>query len=169
FKPVIVCVDELPIEMLEPGDKVSDSLTLLRGVEGALFSNAGSYTIEVNVSWDLRGGHVSITEQTNVYITSAVDDAHARAAMKIFSTPDTLLSVAITGDHLKEGNEAIEVALGNTILRPHYSYIEAKRLAKPFCKREPDIKGALDLLGDDSILNSTERKKADEIKKIWQG
>ncbi len=160
FKSVIICVDETPLKNLKPGEKITDSLTLLRGVEGALFSVSGSYTIEVEVSWDLKGGHVTITDEANVYVTPAVDDAHARAAMKVLSTPDTLLSLAITGDHLVKGNEAINVALQNPVLRPYYTYIEAKRLAKPFGKRKSDIKAAANLMKQKAVMSASETKKA---------
>lgn len=160
FKSIVICVDDTPLKKLKPKEKVSNSLTLLRGVEGALFASSGSYTIEVEVSWDFRGGHIAITNRTNVYITPAKDDDHARAAMKILSTPDTLLSLAITGDHLTNGNEAINVALQNPVLRPHYLYIEAKRLAKPFGKRKRDIKGAVNLLKQESVMSKSEIKKA---------
>jgi hypothetical protein len=162
-------MDEVPVRYLAPREKLTESLTLLRGVEGALFANAGSYTIEIEVSWDMNEGHVSVSGETNVYVTSAKDEDHARAAMKILSTPDTLLSLAITGDHITKGNDAIQVALQNKVLRPHYLYVEAKRLAQSSGERSPDIAAAAKLLSQDSVMSSSEIKKAVRLLKKENG
>ena len=61
-------------------------------------------------------------------VTPPVDDAHAEAALKVLTTPDALLTLALGGDHLDEGIEAIQAALDNPVLRPHFAYIEAKRV-----------------------------------------
>ena len=169
FTPLVICMDEVPVRYLAPREKLTESLTLLRGVEGALFANAGSYTIEIEVSWDMNEGHVSVSGETNVYVTSAKDEEHARAAMKILSTPDTLLSLAITGDHITKGNDAIQVALQNKVLRPHYLYVEAKRLAQSSGERSPDIAAAAKLLSQDSVMSSSEIKKAVRLLKKENG
>lgn len=165
FTPLVICVDDHPLRYLAPGDEIRDSLTLLRGAEGALFTAPGVYTVEVEVSWDMNGGHVGTTGQATVYVTSAEDNAHAKAAMEVLSTPDTLLSLAITGDHLEEGNKAIQTALDNKVLRPHFAYIEAKRLAQSFGGRRADLKAAAALLKEDTVISNAEIKKAAKLLK----
>jgi predicted Zn-dependent protease len=165
FTPLVICVDDHPLRYLGPGEQIKDSLTLLRGAEGALFTAPGVYTVEVEASWDMSDGHVGTSGRTTVYITSAENNAHARAAMDVLSTPDTLLSLAITGDHLDEGNKAIQTALDNEVLRPHYAFIEAKRLAQPFGRRKADIKAAATLLKEDTVMSNGEIKKAAKLLK----
>ena len=163
FSTLIMCVDEVALAYLQPGQSISSALTLLRGADGALFPIPGAYTIEVEVEWELGDGHVGVSSQTNVYVTSAQTDEHARAAMKVLSTPDTLLSLVLTGDHLYEGNDAVQTALQDPVLKPYYAYIEAKRLAQPFAGRKADIQGASDLLEGDTVMNSSEIKKAAKL------
>ncbi|MDQ3279740.1 MAG: hypothetical protein M3Q06_15545 [Bacteroidota bacterium] len=165
FTPLVICVDDHSLRYLAPGDEIKDSLTLLRGVEGALFTAPGAYTIEVEVNWDMNGAHVGTSGQTTVYVTSAEDNEHARAAMDVLSTPDTLLSLAITGDHIEEGNKAVQTALKNKVLRPHFAYIEAKRLAQPFGRRRADLKAAASLLKEDTVMSNAEIKKAAKLLK----
>lgn len=163
FSPLIICVDDHPLRYLGVGEQITDSLTLLRGAEGALFAAPGVYTVEVEVSWDLNGGQVSTTGQSTVYVTSAKDTEHAKAAMNVLSTPDTLLSLVLTGDHLKEGNRAIQDALANDVLRPHFAYIEAKRYAQDFGQRKADIKTAATLIDRDTVMSKAEIKKAEKL------
>jgi hypothetical protein len=93
-------------------------------------------------------------------VTAAVDAAHAEAARKLLGTPDTLLTLALGGDHLKEGIAAIAAALDNDVLRPHFAYVEAKRLATRFGKRKPDLKAAADLIDGATVMSAAEHRKA---------
>lgn len=164
FIPIILCVDEVPLVDLKPGDAIDGAMTLLRGGEGALFPYAGAYSIMVKVEWELGDGHVGVAAETEVYVTQAKDDNHARAALRILRTPDTLLSLVMAGDHLKEGNDAINQAMENPVLRPHYAYIEAKRLSKRFMDRDPDLSAASKLVDKNTVMNSQESKKAAKFK-----
>src|SRR5262249_46659879 len=82
------------------------------------------------------------------------------AALRILSTPDTLFSIAIGGDHLIEGNKAIDFAMRNPILRPHFAIIRAKlHLIGP---REVKVDEACALIDDKVIMSF------DEIDSISQ-
>ena len=67
---------------------------------------------------------------------------HAAAAHKILITLDAHLALVLGGDHLKEGVEAIQQAVEDETLGPHYAAVDAKRLTQPFqvrcadCERE---------------------------------
>lgn len=93
-------------------------------------------------------------------VTSAVDQAHAEAALKVLSTPDTLLSLAIGGDHLYEGMAAIDAAIANPVLRPHFAYIEAKRMATRFRDRKADFGAAAKLIDSSTVMSPAELKRA---------
>lgn len=165
FKTLLLCVDEVQLRYLEPGEQLTDSLTLLRGAEGALFPSAGSYTVEVEVSWDMNGGHVGVSSQTHLFVTTAQTKSHARAALQVLSTPDTLLSLVLTGDHHVEGNAAIQAALDDKVLRPHYAYLEAKRLAQPFQDRKANLDKAADLLDAETVMSTGEIRKCTKLVK----
>jgi hypothetical protein len=160
FLPLFGCMDELPIEELAPGASVSNSITLLRGGQGALFPSAGLYRIQVLVSWDVHGIESAVLGEASVMVSAAVDEKHAEAALRVLSTPDTLLTVVLGGDHLDEGVSAIQAALDNPVLRPHYAYIEARRLSKASGKRGADPEQAARLLTGDVVMSPAERKKA---------
>jgi hypothetical protein len=166
FSPLVLCVDEQPLTVLQKEESVTDSLTLLRGGEGALFPMPGAYEIEVEAHWDGEGGMAAVvTGKTYVIVTGAVDAAHAEAALKIFATPDALLTLVLGGDHLPEGIAAIQSALDNPVLRPHYAYIEAKRVGQRFGKRKANVTAAAKLIEPTTVMSPAEIKKAAQIVK----
>ena len=160
FRSMVMCVDDEPVVYMNPGASLTESMTLLRGADGALFPLAGSYTVEVTASWELDDSHVGVSATTSVFVMQAQTESHARAAMTVLSTPDTLLSLVVTGDHLTVGNAAIEVALADKTLRPHFAYMEAKRLAKPFMKRKAKPDAADALINKNTVMSAAEKRKA---------
>lgn len=165
FSPIILCVEDHPMVRLKPRQGVRNSMTLLRGSQGALFPMPGAYRVDVEVHWDQGGVEVVTTGSTDVMVSSASDEAHAQAALKVLSTPDTLLTLVVGGDHLTEGIEAIQTALKNPVLRPHYAYIEAKRLGERFGTRKANLKAVADLLDDAVVMSPAEIRRAAELAK----
>jgi hypothetical protein len=165
FVPLLRCIEEHPIGTLNPGQHITHAITLLRGAQGALFPMPGIYQIGVEVHWDNGGVEATVTGEANVMVTSAVDDAHAQAALKVLSTPDTLLTLVLGGDHLKDGISAIQTALQNPVLRPHFAYIEAKRLAERFGKRRANLRAAAELIDDSTVMSPAEIKKTARLVK----
>ncbi|MBK6365032.1 MAG: hypothetical protein IPF52_16695 [Saprospiraceae bacterium] len=125
-----------------------------------MFPNEGLYTIQVILHWDVDGFPIELKSNANVMVTPVVDESHAKAAMKTLSTPDLLLTLAFGGDHLKDGVDALQTALKNKTLRPHFSYTECKRISKPYFKRKADLKKAAELITSDTIMSKTEVTKA---------
>ena len=160
FSPLVLCVDSLPFQTLQPGESITNSLTLLRGGQGALFLTPGIHRIAVELHWDVDGIEATVTGETNVMVTPAINDDHARAAFHVLSTPDTLLTMVMGGDHLTDGIAAIQTALDNPVLRPHYAYLEAKRLAKRFGKRKANLKAVAELLDAETVMSPAEIGKA---------
>jgi len=153
------------LQALEPEKSVANSLTLLRGGQGALFPAPGVYRIQVEVRWDVGGTESIVAGTASVMVTPTVDEAHAQAAYAVLSSPDALLALVIGGDHVKDGIDAIHAALKNPVLRPHFAHVEAKRLAQRFGKRKPDLKAAAELIGKDTVMSPAEIRKAAELAK----
>jgi hypothetical protein len=160
YSPIIICTDEEEIYMLKPGQTMKHSITLLRGAQGALFRSPGIYKIIVEISWQMNGLKFKVYGENTVMVTPPVDEAHAVAARQILSTPDALLTLALGGDHLKDGIDAIHAGLNNKVLRPHFAFIEAKRIGKRFQKRKGDLKEAAKLLDKTTIMTASEIKRA---------
>jgi hypothetical protein len=160
FRPLMHCVEDEPVQLLAPQAAVHDSLTLLRGPEGALFPAPGAYRIEVTLHWHEGGVELHCHGHTQVMVTGAVNASHAKAALKVLSTPDALLSLALAGDHLDEGNAAIDAALADKTLRPHFAYVRARRAAARFMKRKPEHALVRSLLDADTVMSLAESKKA---------
>ena len=163
YWPLVRCIEQHELRELAPGESTSYSMTLLRGAEGALFPSSGPHTVVVEIEWDVGGISLATRGQTAVVVTPPVDDAHAEAALRVLSTPDAHLTLALGGDHLDQGIEAIQVALDNPVLRPHYAVVEAKRLGKRFRDRKADVKAAAALIDDASVMSPTEIKHAAEL------
>jgi hypothetical protein len=160
FQPILLCVEEFPLAPLAPGESIRHSITLLRGAQGALFPMPGPHRIQVEVHWDAGGMEAMITAEADVMVTPLVDEEHAEAALKVLTTPDALLTVVLGGDHLPEGIEAIQKALDSPVLRPHFAFIEAKRVAERFGKRKPNLKAAAELINEATVMSPAEIKRA---------
>jgi hypothetical protein len=163
FRSLFDCVEAQPLAMLQSGETLSNSITLLRGREGALFPSAGPHTVEVEVRWAIGEGEVVVRGSTAIIVTGPLDEAHALAANAVLTSPDALLTLVIGGDHIEEGIAAIRTALNNPVLRPHFAYIEAKRVASTFGKRAADVEAASRLLDESTVMNSAEMKKAQKL------
>ncbi len=160
FVPLLRCVEEQPMDVLKKDNSIRHSITLLRGAQGALFPAPGNYRIFVDVHWDAGDVEAVVTGQADVMVTPAEDEKHARAALKVLSTPDALLTLVFGGDHLKDGIEAIKMALDNSVLSPHFSYTEAKRVGERFGSRKADMKKVAKLITDSTVMSAAEIKRA---------
>jgi hypothetical protein len=179
FSSFVVDEDHATPPTLDPGTSIDDWLTLLQGADGALFPAPGAYRIVVEATWrglvvdpdmgrnitDTTFMNMMVTDETRVTVTPPVDAAQADAARAVLATPDTLLALALGGDHLKDGIAAIGAALKSDVLRPHFAYVEAKRLATRFFGRMPDLKAAADLIDATTVMSPAEFSKAVKIVK----
>jgi hypothetical protein len=156
FSPVALYLDQQRLATLEPGKSLKNSITLLRGAQGALFPAPGLYRIVVEIDWESDGIPYGVTGDTSVMATAAQTTSHTEAARQILSTPDTLLSLAIGGDYLEEGVAAIQAGMQDEALRAHFAVVEAKRLARRSGTRKPDLKAAADLLDDTTVMSEAE-------------
>ncbi len=161
FSSMIGCVDSHALVPLGRGERVRDSITLVRGAHGPLFPNAGSYAIEVRIAWNVGDVPFEVSGSTFVDVTPAVDESHAEAASTVLGTPDVLPCLVVGGDHLHEGIDAIHTALGHPTLQPHFAYVEAKRVGEEFRDRKADLRRAAELLADQPcVMSAKERQKA---------
>lgn len=162
FSPLIHCIEDRPMRLLSAGESISADLTLLRGGQGALFPSSGVYQIGVEVTWDVGELHAVVQGQADVMIMGARDPAHAEAALRLLATPDAHLVLALGGDHLPKGLDAIHAAMDNDMLRPHYAVVEAKRLAG--LAREPEaLAEAAVLIEGDVVMSDSERDKMKQL------
>ncbi len=156
FSTVVHCVDEVTFVELAPDESVYGSITLLRGPDGPLFSTPGLHTVVIDLSWDVDGVPVHSETSTTVMIESAQNEQHAAAAREVLSEPDLLLTLAIGGDHLDDGLEALQTAMDDDVLAPHYAVVAAKQVGQSFLNRKADLEGASKLLADDTVMSATE-------------
>ncbi|BAR98585.1 hypothetical protein BV133_992 [Blastochloris viridis] len=164
FRPLIVCLEHAPLQLLPPGGAVSHALTLLRGAEGALFPIPGRYDVRVSVTWEHRGGVSRVVGETAVEVLPAAGDRHAKLARRLIATPDLHLTLILGGDFLPAGLAAIAAAVDDPVLRSHYGYVEARRRFEPFRQRSADLAGAQALIAFDTVMSPSEiRRTADEV------
>jgi hypothetical protein len=159
FRTVVSCVEDDAFRLLAPGEEVTESATLMRGAEGALFASPGLHNITLEAHWDADGVVIATHGEASVLVSGVVDTKHGAAAHKILSTPDAQLVLAIGGDHLTDGIAAIQAALDSPVLRPHFAAIEAKRVGRRFGKRKADVKGAAELVESDTVMSGSELGK----------
>ena len=97
FRSIFRCIEEHSLGVLKPGASILADMTLLRGLEGALFPGPGLHGVDVRLDWEIDGIGVGVTGSASVMITPPVDDDHAATAKHTLSAPDLLLTVAVGG------------------------------------------------------------------------
>lgn len=172
FRPLVHCADTVDMALLGPGRSVAGSMSLLRGAEGALFPSSGASEIVLKASWYVGNDSAKtmVVGKTMVFVTEAHEPNHAAAAQKIMTTPDAHLVLVLGGDHLKEGVEAIQQAVKDETLGPHYATVEARRLAQPFRDRCADCEKAKELVRQRNVVTTeAEKVKLDKLFRMDEG
>ncbi len=165
FMPLMRCLEEHPMRALGAGESVTADLTLLRGGQGALFPSSGLFTITAEVRWEAGNAEAIVRGEASLLVTGAENPAHAAAAHKVLATPDAHLVLVLGGDHLHEGMEAIQAAVGDGVLAPHYAVIEAKRVAG--LKRR-GVKGQANQDRVDRLVDENSVMSESEVVKLAQ-
>ncbi len=156
FATIIRYTGDVMPQKLPPKESISHSVTLLWGTHGPLFPTSGYYRIILELGWYLEGVRMRASGFTSVMIMPPKDEEHARIALKIFSNPDTLLALAIGGEHLKNGYEGIQAAIKHEALKPHYDLIEAKRVGQRYFKQHPDLKKTAEIVDEQTVMSQAE-------------
>jgi hypothetical protein len=149
FQPVSRLIDD-QLRTLAPGKSIRGSLSLLRGPEGALFPEPGPYSIIVELDWFNGKRQIHLEQTAQISMLPVIDSKHARVAQRLRDTKDTLASFAIGGDGFAEGNQAINVALTNPVLSPHFAIIRLRRLIRDYGTIPGCMERAIEILGDTS-------------------
>lgn len=165
FRSVLRCIEEHEHEILKPGASIYADITLLRGAQGALFPYPGLHQIKIDIAWQLDGMPVRVSTQTPVMIAPPVDDSHGKAALKTLTSPDLLLTLVLGGDHLDEGICALNAAMSDKTLAPHYAVVEAKRIGRQFGTRKADAEKAINCIGADAVMSPSEVRHVATIAK----
>jgi hypothetical protein len=163
FVPLVVCLDDVELDERADGEAVEGAMTLLRGPQGALFPAPGLHTVEVNVRWNVDGVDVEASGSASVMITAPVDEEHASAARAVLDEPDLLLTLAIGGDHLVDGLAALDTAMDNSELAPHYAIIKAKQVGRRFGARRADAAAAAAVIDEGTVMSGYELLGAAEL------
>jgi hypothetical protein len=156
FSTIIHYTRDFRLKELPAGEQMNHSITLLWGTQGPLFPASGFYRIIIELRWDYEGAEVRATGRTNIMVRPPEDDEQASAALKIFSTPNSLLALAIGGDHIKKKYEAFDEALQHKHLKPHYALVEAKRLGQFHKHRPPNLEDTAKIIKKDTVMSRAE-------------
>jgi hypothetical protein len=161
FLPLVQCIESQPVALVSPDGVVSHSATIIRGPQGALFPNAGLYRIVVEVQWDEGSVTRGLTGAADMLVVGASTREQAEVAYEILSTPDTIMTIAAsTSDD--SGVKAIDRAIKDPTLGPHYAWLDAKRRC-----RTNNAAESLDALQRLSrakpVMSSAERLRAVEM------
>ena len=165
FLPLIRCIDADETRDLQPKERLSHGITLLRGGQGALFPMSGVHRIILQVTWRTGDGVATVSGETSVMVTGPETHQHAVAAHRMLSVPNAMLTLVLGGDHLKDGVSTIHRALDCQQLSEHVAWIEAKRLAVPFFERPARLEQAVGLLDESTVMSQAEISRAADIVK----
>lgn len=166
FKPVNVDGEV----RLNSGDSLRDSLTLLRGQRGALFSRGGKHTVWIEVCWSGHDGLMRVRQKLDIQVDSASNRAHSVAALELVRTPETLWYLALgRSAAFRAGERAIDRALDSGVLRGHFGYVKARGVASPHFGAREDWPTVRSLLAEKeclAVLNRREKARAAALKSL---
>ncbi len=101
---------------------LSDGMTLLRGVDGPLFPEAGSYEIELELRWDANGQTNRVVGRTTTVVGPAdlkKDPTQVDVAELLLHQP-SMMPALVQGLLDQDGLRALSFALNSPVLAPHY-------------------------------------------------
>jgi hypothetical protein len=120
-------------------ENITDSMTILRGIDTPLFPKPGVYQITLELRWDYRDETRQVTGETSVIVNppDPTDPRQSQAAK--FAINEPLLMPALVQGRLEgEAVTALDMALSSKTLAPHYAAIAlrcydrgTRSLAKP--------------------------------------
>lgn len=163
FATIMHYTRETHEQVLKPGESRKHSITLIWGTNGPLFPQPGFYRVALDFSWFKDGVRMQVSGSTTVLISAPGNKNHAEAAHGILSNSDTLLALAIGGDHRHTGSAAIRQAVADPVLKPHYALVEAKRVGQRFHERAPRLDQAADVLDNHTMMTRAEVKRISKI------
>jgi hypothetical protein len=123
-------------------------MSLLRGPDGALFPEVGTYTIQVEVFCARGHRNLRVTARCVVRVVAEAG-ADLGPARAVLAEPQSHLLLELGGAHLKRGVEVVQRANTDSVLRPHWRFTEArwKTLA-----RSPEFREAAEILADPQMV-----------------
>lgn len=156
-----------PLQPLAPNAHIEVDVLLLSGPDGALFASPGLHEVTVHLHYLVAGVPLCLTGNGSIMVGSALDGAHSLAAHQVLSSRELPILCDVLGDHLSEGRSALQAALAQPVLRPHFLAIEAARLATPFFERQADHSVAHQCLQGNCVLSQSERQRLQRL--VQQG
>ena len=125
FRSAFRCCDtagsEDRLRELKAGESFDDSLTILRGIDGPLFPDAGAYEVELEIRWDADDQTHRITGRSFVTVKGADDKDPAQAiAATLILNDTTMMPPLVQGLIDSKGLRALSVALRSPTLAAHY-------------------------------------------------
>jgi hypothetical protein len=165
FWPLKRGEDSDPGADLAPDETRTYTITLLRGAQKALFPMVGHHRVKVTATWQRGTTSVCLGSEAPVHVTAPVDDNHRTVALNVLSTPDALLSLALVEDQFPQGTAAIQAAVLNPNLKPHFAIVRAKLwLNGP---TDPKPEKAYDLIDGSTVMSFEEIDSVYDLLGNW--
>ncbi len=155
---LLTSLGDVKLKEIKQGEYLKHSITLLRGNQEALFPYSDYYKLEIQISWTGPLGRLRLSGATWVEVQPPETEGQKKIAQEIISTPETLPSLAISGDHLKIGNSVFDEACKNDILKPHYAVTLAKRWGRLSGDRASNLREAIRYLKKSTVISPAELK-----------
>jgi hypothetical protein len=112
-------LQKLPTEGI---DVLEQGMTLLRGIDGPLFPDPGSYEIELELRWDANSQTNRVVGRANVVVDKpdSEKDPHQEMVAKALLNRPSIMPALVQGLLDEEGARALSCALNSPVLAPHY-------------------------------------------------
>jgi hypothetical protein len=155
----IACDSGHSSRVLRPGEKIEGCFTIFSGSRGPIFTQPGDYRVTVTV---IGGGDLVIQGSTTVRVAWN-EGADRRFARRVAKSWETQL-LLVTGDTFRPRvHRMMAAVLKDPLLRPHYEYLEARRLLTGFFDRSPNISRMSKFLRSSTVLTAQEVLRLAEL------
>ncbi len=158
---------EMHWHTLAAGRSQDAAVTLWRNHTGPLFPVPGRYVVSIRVPIR-RGKHrQNLVGETQLSVQVANSVRQRKLAERVLRSTELQRVLTVGGEYTRATARLIKSVLENEELRPHFQFIEAKRLGTRCFKRKCNLRKMSGLLSPSTVMTHQEIRRAVDI--IRQG
>jgi hypothetical protein len=160
--PNLLVCDECDWAPLGPRKSVWGAVTLLRCRQGALFSEVGTYRIELVIPAKHDRQNYVLRGRCKVSVLSPPTIVSQKLAIRVNNAGALQPTLVLGGELPPDGSRLMKSLLKDKSLGQHYRFMEAKRIASMWTGRG-DLKKIASLISSDSVMTFKEVSRALDI------
>jgi hypothetical protein len=157
--PNLLVCDECDWVSLGSRKSVWGAITLLRCRQGALFSEVGTYRIELVIPARLDRENFTLRGRGKVSVKLPPTKSSQKLANRAINAKELQPTLVLGGELSTNSSRLLNSLLDDKVFGPHYKFLEAKRIASTWVGRG-DLRKIVSLISNDSVMTFKEISRA---------